>query len=353
MASGRMLKNKISTSEQIAELADRAGVKGILIYTWVLPHLDIDGKFSGNPRAIKGQVFPLIDDISKDDIAKSFLHAYDLGLVDWYVEGITAVIKYTGFAKNQNLRADREGASNLPDNISGTSPQTLIDSGRGTTPGVTPGLLAEGSGLREVKLSKEKVSKDNVADAQLSILDKEEKGTVRNSIVEDILSVYSRYLHHHPRSAKTIDSKSKSYKLIAARLKEGRTAQDLTDAIDGNHKDPYCKENGYHKLTLILRDDDHVTQYIEANGNSTSLTVPLVPEYAQSAYDDIDAVFIEVLGIESEPMRKDADELLSVASVERIGERLRLIYSEICTDPQKMRTLHDRLMEDLKNADAA
>jgi len=57
-------------------------------------------------------------------------------------------------------------------------------------------------------------------------------------------------------------------KRILARLKEGFSAADLIEAIDGNHRDPHCSgenANGkkYHTLELIFRDSSHTQKYIE------------------------------------------------------------------------------------------
>jgi hypothetical protein len=66
--------------------------------------------------------------------------------------------------------------------------------------------------------------------------------------------------------------KSKEWKLIEDRMKEGYTPEDLCSAIDGCHKTPNNlgkNETGtkYLDLELIVRDSAHVLRYMENNIN--------------------------------------------------------------------------------------
>ncbi len=96
---------------------------------------------------------------------------------------------------------------------------------------------------------------------------KEQKGTERKPrtvVRADVDAVLAHYKHFHP----TARPKEPSRKLVGARLQDGYTVADLQAAIDGNHRSPFhCGENKngskYHKLTLILRDSEHVQQFME------------------------------------------------------------------------------------------
>lgn len=88
------------------------------------------------------------------------------------------------------------------------------------------------------------------------------------TLKDQIDQVYSRYLHHHTRAAKSLNPSSKEFKLIRARLSEGFAVIDLQAAIDGNHISPFhCGENKdgseYHGLSVIFRDSSQVTNFIE------------------------------------------------------------------------------------------
>ncbi|MFC2022825.1 hypothetical protein ACFLTL_01510 [Chloroflexota bacterium] len=66
-AESRLIYNSISTSERVASL----GIKGALLYTWLITHCDTQGRIPGKPRVIKHQVVPFIDEITVDDVAEA------------------------------------------------------------------------------------------------------------------------------------------------------------------------------------------------------------------------------------------------------------------------------------------
>ena len=66
-AESRLIYNSISTSERVANL----GVKGALLYTWLVTHCDSQGRMSGKPKVIKQQVVPFVDEITVVDVEKS------------------------------------------------------------------------------------------------------------------------------------------------------------------------------------------------------------------------------------------------------------------------------------------
>jgi hypothetical protein len=63
-AESRLIYNSISFSERIARL----GVKGALLYTWLITHCDTQGRLPGKPRGIKQQVVPYLDEITVNDV---------------------------------------------------------------------------------------------------------------------------------------------------------------------------------------------------------------------------------------------------------------------------------------------
>ncbi len=80
--------------------------------------------------------------------------------------------------------------------------------------------------------------------------------------------VFKHYQAFHPRAHKAPSSKSKEWGLITNRIREGYTAEDLCQAIDGCHKSPFhCGENNrgtvYQDLSLIMRDGSQVAKFIE------------------------------------------------------------------------------------------
>ena len=63
-AKARMLWGSISTSERV----NRLSLKAALLYTWLLPHADDQGRMSGSPATIKAVVVPMRTDITESEI---------------------------------------------------------------------------------------------------------------------------------------------------------------------------------------------------------------------------------------------------------------------------------------------
>jgi hypothetical protein len=79
-ARGRMLWGSISTSERV----NRLSLKAALLYTWLLPHADDQGRMSANPATIKAVVIPMRDDISLDEIEYLLLEIEKARLIRVY-----------------------------------------------------------------------------------------------------------------------------------------------------------------------------------------------------------------------------------------------------------------------------
>lgn len=80
----------------------------------------------------------------------------------------------------------------------------------------------------------------------------------------DIDSVVQHYQGYHPQAKPGRKERAK----IADRIRDGYSADELKAAIDGCHQSPFhCGENErgkkYQALDLIMRDSDHVVQFIE------------------------------------------------------------------------------------------
>jgi hypothetical protein len=63
-AEARLIYSTISTSERVSSL----GVKGALLYTWLITHCDGQGRLLGKPKVIKAQIVPFLDEITLEDI---------------------------------------------------------------------------------------------------------------------------------------------------------------------------------------------------------------------------------------------------------------------------------------------
>jgi len=142
MPQGRIILKRICQSKKLADLKTD-GAR--LLYTWLIPNVDINGCFSGDPEVVKGQVFTrlrksikvvagYLDDLEVTDLIVRYQTNGDLFLhIPDFVE------------KQPSLNPDKEAKSTIPP----PTPEQLQ-----TYSGPTP---------REVKQSKvkSKKSKEN------------------------------------------------------------------------------------------------------------------------------------------------------------------------------------------------
>ena len=63
-AESRLIYSTISTSERVSSL----GVKGALLYTWLITHCDSQGRIPGKPKVVKHQVVPFLEEITVGDV---------------------------------------------------------------------------------------------------------------------------------------------------------------------------------------------------------------------------------------------------------------------------------------------
>ncbi|MFC2045328.1 hypothetical protein ACFLUH_01450 [Chloroflexota bacterium] len=79
-AESRLIYNSISTSERVSSL----GVKGALLYTWLITHCDAQGRFQGKPIVIKHTVAPLLNEISIEDVEEALGMMHEQKLIQQY-----------------------------------------------------------------------------------------------------------------------------------------------------------------------------------------------------------------------------------------------------------------------------
>lgn len=140
MAQGRMLKKNISTSRRLSELKSDSAR---LLYTWLLAHLDVEGRFSANEYIIKGYIVPRIDSLTPERIKELIEDLAKNELIILYKVDGDRYLQFRKFSEHQNLRKDRESKSDIPE-----PPQELLPSSSSITPA-------------QDKISKDKLSKEN------------------------------------------------------------------------------------------------------------------------------------------------------------------------------------------------
>jgi hypothetical protein len=88
-ARARLLYPTISFSERVAGL----GVKGALLFTWLLAHCDDQGRYCGTPKKMKAEVVPLVDEFTVKDVEKVLAEMERVKLIIRYAEGDNQLIQ--------------------------------------------------------------------------------------------------------------------------------------------------------------------------------------------------------------------------------------------------------------------
>lgn len=111
MARGRMIDKRISKSKKLAALKfDRSRI----LYFMILPHLDCEGKYSGDPEEIKEDCVPKLN-FPLRKIAESIIDLANVGLLIVFEHQNNVFIQYIRFADFQvGMRKDREAPSRIP-----------------------------------------------------------------------------------------------------------------------------------------------------------------------------------------------------------------------------------------------
>lgn len=109
MPRGRMLNKTISVDETLAKLP----VDTILLYTFCIPHLDIEGRILADIPILKGVVVPYITHYTYKIIEKCISELAKSKLVVTYGE-VHKYLQFYGFKKNQTLNPERESPSRIP-----------------------------------------------------------------------------------------------------------------------------------------------------------------------------------------------------------------------------------------------
>lgn len=160
MANGRFLSKDISTDKKVHDLQS---VYCKLAWSWMIPHLDVEGRIHGDPAVLRSIIMPREKEVT-DEMMESFIKEWhEKGMVVWYEVDGDKYIQCLNFEKHQaGLRKDREKPSAIPP-IPGQNEMNEI----GTKLSVqnksvnTPSAIQSNDGKNRVKF---KLSKDKVED---------------------------------------------------------------------------------------------------------------------------------------------------------------------------------------------
>lgn len=158
MPQGRILLRSISESKKLSKLKTD-GAR--LLYTWLIPHLDINGCFSGDAQVLNGKIFTRLKKSIKT-IESYLQNMEEVKLIVRYEVNGDVFLHSPDFVKKQpNLNPNKEGKPVIP------------------TP--TPELIKSYSKLTQELLSTSKVkeSKDKVKESKSLCLEKFQDEDIR------------------------------------------------------------------------------------------------------------------------------------------------------------------------------
>ena len=111
MARGRMISKVISLDEKVNALSNDS-VR--LLFTWLIPHLDCEGRMYGDPQTVKSIVFPQRS-MDVRTMQKYLDELVESGLIQRYINGGTTYICFPNFKKHQiGLNKSKELPSQIP-----------------------------------------------------------------------------------------------------------------------------------------------------------------------------------------------------------------------------------------------
>ena len=173
MARGRMISKEISLDEKVDALSDDTAR---LLFTWMIPHLDSEGRMYGEAQVFKSIVAPRRNYTIKK-VEKTLVEMEKLGLIERYSFNGNVYIYKPNFEKHQlGLRKEKEAQSKIP-------PKTP-DLGR-TKDGLTHLQVEEEI---KVKVEEEIKVKEEVKEERKS---PQQKEIEFNEYVEELRSEYS------------------------------------------------------------------------------------------------------------------------------------------------------------------
>lgn len=152
MPDGRFVSKQIAQSEQLGAVPLAADY----LFTRCIPHLDREGRITGNPILLKAIVCPLQDEIQSGSIPDLLRTLGGQGLILWYEAEGKQVVEFPQFTKHQKgAKFEREAASRFPAFNSETATD-LVRTSSGPSPDLVP--RARGSEVEVEVEVKEKTS---------------------------------------------------------------------------------------------------------------------------------------------------------------------------------------------------
>ena len=149
MADGRILSKRITRSDKVSGLSTDTAR---MIYSWIIPYLDVDGRMEANPRLMKSDIAPLLDHITPkviQDILDELKKEKLIKIYFWYFAAIAQIPEAPAEVKPKKaqLRQDSgEAPAEVPHkiNISKDNISKVKESPEETAPDISLGKKNDG-----------------------------------------------------------------------------------------------------------------------------------------------------------------------------------------------------------------
>jgi len=253
-----MLNKTISASKKFHLLSDDTCR---LLATWIIPHLDKNGVYYGEPALVRSYIFPMRDDIDTDQVESYLQELEGVGLMARYAANGRTWQHWPGFDDNQvGLRKDREG-TDFPDppqdsqEIAGELPDdSRKDAGE---------LPAEVKG-KEVKL-KSKGSKDPAPDGAPPPEPEHRTPTPPPDILTDYEMIRQAYIELFPDKPKPRASNKTLQGKVKTRTKSAHFQENWRLALERAATSKFIRAGPWFDLAWFLKNDDNYEKCLNGN----------------------------------------------------------------------------------------
>jgi hypothetical protein len=105
----------VSKSISLSEQLGRVSFGADYLFGRCIPHLDREGRITGNPELVRSIVCPLRTELDAATVGAAIAELVTVGLVLWYDVDGRLCLAFPGFASHQKgLRKEREAPSRIP-----------------------------------------------------------------------------------------------------------------------------------------------------------------------------------------------------------------------------------------------
>lgn len=112
MAEGRILSKRVTRSDKVARLSSDTAR---LIYTWIIPYLDVEGRMEIDLELFKADIAPKLKHVTEEKILEILTELHNIRLITVYDVENHTYLQLEQFDEHQpNLRKDREKKSKIP-----------------------------------------------------------------------------------------------------------------------------------------------------------------------------------------------------------------------------------------------